>query len=141
MTIKEALIKHLLSRHEVANLVSDRVRPNKAKQGETLPYLVVRQIQSDPQYHAGGESGLTLSVLRLLCYGSTETAAANLSDVVRQQVSGRPSGFVETMWIKSIMVSNISDASLPPTAGDEVGYPCVFLDLDIWHQVEVNTVW
>lgn len=143
MTAKEAIIRHLLSRLEITNLVGQRIRPNKASQDEQRPYIVVRTEGASPKYHATGDSGFQFSEIRVVCHGRTETDAAEVAEAVRTYSSGRPAGYVlgTSFWLKSIMVRDIIDVSQSPSSGDEMGYPAVSVDMDVMHQVETNTAW
>lgn len=142
MTAKEAIIKHLLSRFEITAIVGQRIRPNKAAQGEERPYIVVQSFGASPNYHAGGDSGFQLTEVRVVCHGTSETQAADLADVVRKYSSGRPSGYIDSLfWLKAIFVRDILDVSQSPSSGDEMGKPAVSVDMDVWHKVETNTAW
>lgn len=143
MTAKEAIIRHLLSRFEITNVVGQRIRPNKAAQEETKPYIVVRTEGAKPNYHATGDSGFQLTEVRVTCHGRTETEASQVAELVRLYSSGRPAGYVPgtSFWIRSIMIRDLIDESQSPSSGDEMGYPAVVVPMDVWHNVETNTAW
>lgn len=141
MWAKQAVISHLLSRMEITNLVATRIRPTKAAESEPKPYLVVMGMGQEPTYHAGGDAGFQLSEVRINCYGRTETEAAQLAEKVRLVTSGRPAGKIGSVFVRAIFVKDIRDQWGSPSSGDEIGYPCVAVDLDVWHSVDTDVAW
>jgi len=77
------LVAKLKGTAAVSALVAARVWPMVAPQGQALPYLVYRRVDSVPVNHAGGTTADDFTRIQLDCYASTYDGARVLADAVR----------------------------------------------------------
>ncbi len=88
MTIESALYDRLAAAAGLTALVSTRIYPLQAPQGETAPYVVWQRIGGRRIGHLAGASGVALATFQVACYATTFLAARAVADQVRYALNG-----------------------------------------------------
>lgn len=60
-----------------------RIYLHDAKEGATLPFIILEIFEGESNEHLGGISGIASNRIQIDCYGITSTAAYNLAEAVR----------------------------------------------------------
>lgn len=136
--IEFALGTFLKTRTNVTNVTSTRVYGHKAPQGASAPFIVYQQTGGDRFYHTAGASRLTEAEILITCRGTSYVQAHTLFEVLRDELDGYR-GTWNAVTIRSAMLSAPSNASDPPTQGDDVGFSGVQGTLTVMYFANVPT--
>jgi hypothetical protein len=103
--IHQAVYDRLKNYPQVSSIVGNRVYPQKAMQGVTLPCVVYSRIGTDERflYHSG-TTKTALSRFQIDCWAKSPTAALQLSEAVVKCLhgwKGTQSG--ETIYISQVI--------------------------------------
>lgn len=86
--IERDLRTHFLGSTSIADVVESRIYGSRAPQGVRGPLIVLRSVSSDRSYHLQNEAGVKESVVQVDCYDATARKAEELSELVRNRLSG-----------------------------------------------------
>ena len=81
--------KLLVDDATVAALVSTRISPQKAAQGDVRPYLVYRTISGVRAGHLTGSALVNTTLIQIDGYADTEQECVDMVSAVRKELDGR----------------------------------------------------
>lgn len=81
--------KLLIDDAAVSALVGTRVRPQKASQTDSLPYMIYRVVSGVRSGHFTGSALVNRSLVQIDGYARTEQESVNMVDAVRKELDGR----------------------------------------------------
>lgn len=133
--IDRAMVSHLLNSH-VASLVNSRIRSGQADQRDDRPVIVVRLQGEEPGYTAAGGDGLSEGFLRIECEGTTYAEARLISDEIktlfRAGLRGELGQDGSQITVRGVFVRDMRANPQGMKSGDQVGFPSISMDLDVW---------
>jgi Protein of unknown function (DUF3168) len=115
---KKHLIQFLYDSPAVRNRLGSRIFPAVARQGEQLPYLAMKQLGTERHYDLAGEDGLASVVLQLSVCAITDSDAREISEIVRNRLSGYR-GLMESTFVHGCTIENQREQQLKPSTGGE----------------------
>lgn len=86
--IEKIVREYLLADDDVRNIVDSRIYVGYVPGGVSGAVIVLRKINTDRSYHLTNEVGARADVLQVDCYDETGTKAYQLSEIVRNRLSG-----------------------------------------------------
>lgn len=116
----------LVAAAAVTALVGTRIRKGRARQNETLPYLVYRRTSTKRAATLTGPDGLPMPMVWIWCFAATSEAAEELADKVRTALDGQR-GTAAGIFVQSCQLQDDSDDDEQPVHADEVGTPFILL--------------
>ena len=123
-----------------ANTGTDGIYTRLAPQSvdtKIKPYIVVERAEHQrPTRRLTGPDSLLLTRISVHCMGRSYEVAMTVALTVVAALD--PSGVTSAMtWnglaIDSCRVTGITDSSAPPSENDEIGFPAVTVDIDLFH--------
>lgn len=90
--IEEALYARLVTDPGVHSLVSSRVYHTMARQGSTMPFVVLSRVTMVREYTLSGPDGLPEAMVQVDCIGSTSASTEAVREAVRLALDG-------TSWV------------------------------------------
>lgn len=136
----EANLKLLLKDSpDVLNLSGGNIVAGNLPAGVAGPAIVIRPINSQPNYSIVGEVGINDSVIQIDCFHSSRPLCHDLAEAVRNRLSGY-SGSAGDCEIDNAMI--ISDATFvdAPRNGSDVWTKNVSVDYRIFYTTSVPTL-
>lgn len=88
MSIESALYDRLAAASGLTALVSARIYPLQAPQGDETPYVVWQRIGGRRIGNLAGASRVALATFQVACYATTFLAARAVADQVRYALNG-----------------------------------------------------
>lgn len=131
----------VLTQSDLADLLGGgaadlRVSPWKRPQRDALPALTYTFDFGERVRSLTGGSGLAHDSGQLQCWGRTYAEAWQIARLVRGEPGDARldfySGTVADVVVRVCYCTNPRDVPEPPGFADDVGFPCVQLDLDVW---------
>jgi hypothetical protein len=113
---------------------STRCRKVRAKQNETVPYVVYRRVGSDRPHAHDGPVNPVGARFELDCYAATGDAAEDLATKVAaalRTTPGQPT-VAGGVTAQACLVEDDADDVDAPVHGDEVGNSYVTVDCVLW---------
>lgn len=102
---------YLKSKTAVTNLVGTgdaaRIYFHDAKEGATLPFIILEIFEGESNEHLTGISGICSNRVQVDCYGVTGAAAYNLAEAVRLAPLQMYRGNMDTSKVNNV-TSNVS---------------------------------
>lgn len=135
---EKALIWKLKSVNAINSAVSGNIFPrNKPEKSTASKYLIVDRTpgQTNPQL-ANGPSSLIKTPMTIYCYAPDYDTSRVIARLIKPAINpASVTGSVQWngTWIDHVTVVQTYEASEPPRAGDEVGYPCEAIDIVMHH--------
>lgn len=131
--MEEALVDLLLADAGVAAAAGNRVWWNRAPQGRVeTPYVVLRRISGQRDYHMAAPSGLVESRVQFDSYGKDYAAAKTTARAVQAVVSGYRGTAGGTVF-QGIFIDTERDLPDAETPGAVDRLHAVSFDATIWH--------
>lgn len=95
-----------------------RIWYGDAKQGASMPYIVIRVFDGESAEHLGGISGLATNRVEINCYGSTSSSAYTLAEAVRLAPLQKYRGTMGSTYVNEVASpQGYSREFDPPSAG------------------------
>lgn len=122
MSVKDAILTHLLADSDVTDLVGTRIWLAQAPAKPTRPYVVFQRTDYDPETCFDGAAGLKHEVYGFDAYAESAVSAENIMEKIRSSlgVGNARSGF-GTETIQTIMPEDVFDGYVQPEDGGDVG--------------------
>lgn len=135
------LANYLTSITAINDVIEGRIYNNRAPQttskNKLQPRIVYRLLPgSTRHYHSTGASGLVEADIALQFVGPTSEEAGELYELVRDEIDGFKGIWNETV-IDRATLTPPADGSGDPTQGDDVGYPCIAANVEVFYQETV----
>lgn len=108
MSLESDLHSFLETDGTIAAQLSGRVYANIAPPGAARPYAVVDMVAGSPEYHAGGEAGISTAEAEIDIFADTYGECLTAKEAVRQRISGKR-GTMGSTSIRSIMLTEDRD--------------------------------
>lgn len=86
--IEKIVREYLLDDDDVRDIVGSRIYVGYVPGGVTGAVIVLRKISTERTYHLLNEAGARADVVQIDCYDETGTQAYQLSEIVRNRLSG-----------------------------------------------------
>jgi hypothetical protein len=87
MSIKTDLRAHLADDNTISGITS-RIRLSRSEQSDSLPRVVIHQIDGDHKHHMTAATGKAIGRFQIDCHAATPIAAEALAEAVRQALDG-----------------------------------------------------
>lgn len=108
MSLESDLHSFLETDGTIAAQLSGRVYAQIAPPGAARPYAVFEMVAGSPEYHAGGEAGLSTAEADIDIFADTYAECISSKEAIRQRISGKR-GTMGSTSIRSIMVTEDRD--------------------------------
>lgn len=138
MATIEAGVYDWLSGRSAVTDETTNIYPQWVPRGKSLPYITLQLIFQDRPRYQEGVSGLVYSLVQIDCWGTTFKQAADLSEIVRDNMDGYR-GTMGTHTIRRVTLEDTRSLVTPPRAGDDEDTPRISMDFGIWHTETVPT--
>lgn len=92
----------------IAAQLGGRVYPQIAPQVSEKVYATVEIVDGNPEYHAGGEAGVSTAVVTVDIFGNTYADVIAAKEAVRTRISGKR-GTVGSTPVRSVFVEEDRD--------------------------------
>lgn len=137
MSVKAAIIAHLLTDAGVTGLVSTRIFQMPADYGTARPYIAVSQLGGDEVLHATGDSGLTEDAGDIYCVGDNQEDAFVIADKLRiaLPIRGTIGTGGDIVTARRLGLRRPVDDQTAPTKAGERGRFAARVAWHLWHQV------
>ena len=123
--IEAALYNHLVNDSNVTNVISTRVYPEIAPQGETMPYVTFSRVNVDHWHHMTAGEGVAGTMMQITGWAATPLARWNLGETLRESMDVHSSvsfgSGASTTGLRVASLQSEIDMVEPPTDGSEVG--------------------
>lgn len=140
MTIDSAFYSHLSTHATLTAVVSTRIYPDVAPQGETFPYVVFSSVAEEHERHAGGGAGLARVNMQIDVYAESTLERRTVVDILRERLHGfRGAMGAESLAVRSCAFDGPIMSYEPPSDGEEFGIFRGRCAADIWHVESVPT--
>lgn len=113
MSLESDLCNFIETDGEIAALLSGKIYPQFAPQGTAAPYATFDVVAGAPEYHAGGEAGISTAEIDIDIFDETYGSVITIKEKLRDQLSGKK-GTMGSTNLRSVMVT--SDAGLDQVA-------------------------
>lgn len=132
MSIKAAIISRLVGNTAVKEIVGNRVRANRSHAGDSLPRIIIDQIDADHAEHLTAATGKAIGRFQINCYANTPKQANKLATAVREALHCWR-GEAADVWISMITLADERDSYQEALPGQDAegGIDGVQLDFRI----------
>lgn len=122
------------------NAITTRIRLVRSEQSDTLPRIVIHQINGNHEHHMTAATGVVNGRVQIDCHATSPVGSLALAEAVRQSLDG----FQGSMGSTFVMTCHLDDERpqyTPPIEGGhpEAGVDAVQLDYIIGWQVTIPT--
>lgn len=137
MSVKAAIVAHLLADANVTALVSTRVFQMPADFSTVRPYIAVSQLGGIEALHATGDSGIVRDVGDIYCVADDQETSFGVADVVRVAliIRGTIGTGGDTISAKRFGLGRPSDDHTSPTEAGARGRFAARMPWTAWHTV------
>lgn len=108
MSLESDLHNFIETDSEISALIGGRVYPQVAPTGAATPYVVIDVVAGNPEYHAGGEAGVSTTEWDIDIFADTYAETISVKEKLRDQLSGKK-GAVGSSNLRSVMVTEDRD--------------------------------
>lgn len=115
---KKHLIKFLADSDDVRNRLGARMFPGVARQGESLPYLTVRQIGTERFNDLAGEDSIASVTYQLTTWAATDTETREIDELIRLRISGYR-GLMDSTYVHGCTIENQREQQIKPAEGSD----------------------
>lgn len=126
---------------DVVTRFGTRIRPLRADQGDTMPFLAYERIGSDKTHHMTASSGLGFCTMRLRGFATTAIVLQQMREECRLALDGRRPGSVtidgNALNVRSIRLTEDRDEFQDPTDDSDDGIYGFAQDYDLVHVEEI----
>lgn len=142
MSVKAAIVAHLLADANVTALVSTRVVQMPADFNTDRPYIAVSQHGGIEALHATGDSGLARDDGDIYCVADDQETSFDVADVVRVAliIRGTIGTGGDTISAKRFGVGRPVDDHTAPTAAGARGRFAARMPWSTWHTVSKRSL-
>ena len=136
--IEREIKKYLHASANIRNVVGNRIYAGRAGMNVAGAMLIVRNITSQRFYSLANEVGTKESTLQIDCYDDSATKAYDLSELVRNRLSGYAGAAGDATLYEATIISERASTESPENKSDR----WVFLystDYAIFHDSTVPT--
>lgn len=132
---REAIRDILLADGDVVASVGQRIYPQRAPQGASLPRIILRQSSEEdsPTMESPREDELTNPGISVECFAATSGAALELGRAVRAKMNGARA-IVGDESIRSIRILSAVESEEPITDAGEEPVFLYTLNLSVWRR-------
>lgn len=137
MSVKAAIVAHLLADANVSALVSTRVFQMPADYNTPRPYIAISQNGGIEALHATGDSGLARDDGDIFCVADDQGTSFDVADVVRTAliIRGTIGTGGDTITAKRVGLGRPSDDHTSPAEAGARGRFAARVPWTIWHAV------
>jgi hypothetical protein len=100
------VITYLKTKSAITTLVGAgseaRIYYGDAKQGVSLPYIVIRVFEGESAEHLNGISGIATNRVEINCYGSTSSEGYSLAEAVRLAPMQKYRGMMGSTYVHEV---------------------------------------
>lgn len=136
--IEKEIKKYLYGSNPIRNVVGNRIYAGKAGQIVTGAMLIVRNVTSQRFYGLVNEIGTKQSILQIDCYENSATKAYDLSELVRNRLSGYSGAAGDATVYESMIIAERADREKPENKSDRWVFR-YSADYQIYHDSVVPT--
>ena len=133
--VEEGLIVRLGNITDVKTLISDRAYSGFFA-GGGLPAVGIELQEDNPQYHMGGESGISQALLLLNCWADDQATAKKLREAVRLGLSTYQ-GTAGPIYLRAIFISDGGDIAFESPEDTELRAYGVQLEAEVWYRHQI----
>lgn len=138
INICREVMTYLKTKSDITDVIgsgtSARIYHGQAKQGVSLPYVVMEQFGDFSAEHINGRIGVAADVIRITCYASTSSGAYDLYDRVRRAPFHRYRGSAGNAQILTVTSTGGHRTGYdPPTRGSAQPRFWIARDYLVWH--------
>jgi hypothetical protein len=89
--VTAAIRDHLEADGTITAVVGTKIRRVRARTSDTVPYIVITEIDNVPEHHLDGGGGIAHASVQIACHHTSRGAARALSDLVFVSLDSRVS--------------------------------------------------
>ena len=113
---------YLLTKSDVTDIVSTRVRPDALTQEEALPAVAYQETDTTHEQHLTAAAGILHARLHLDCYADTRRGANSLAETIRTQLHGYRGSAGSATILACELVNRTKGYDPPPDGSDDGRY-------------------
>lgn len=139
-SIRQSIYTFLTGHGLITAIVGTNIFYGYAPSGTPSPFIVYQQIDSIPEHHQGGDSGMGRTRIQIDCYSTDADQTETLAHAVRRALDGYRDSIGST-FINAITLENRLDGMEGPSDGSEIRTFRSTLDFIVYHDetVSLNT--
>jgi len=142
MSVESAIYSILAHNGPVAQHVGTRIRPGRANQNDSLPFLIYERISTERFPHMEGDTGLEHVRMQVSCWGATYESAKEVAEAVRSALHMYRASNVGQggdLWdVRRIFMVGMMDVSADFIEGSEAMIRGVICEFMVWFKADIG---
>ena len=132
-TLKAGIFTSMAAESTITDLVGQRIYPDRAPQGDTLPYITFDSPTEAGVHHQTGVTRLAETDIQFKIWAATSESRSAVKQAVRAFFDGKTRQTFGSSFCQSVRNTNNQDSIEEPEDGSQNYIFGVFMDFKFWH--------